>query len=117
MENGCDIPPSGLREAVRFNTERGSSGIEFRRGQLVKLEVKARRLIQWLNQMREGLNVEGYETRASVHVPLLGPLFGDRKMGGGDWRDQFSAGLPTIGDPAEPGVYPRISEVSEPIWR
>ena len=38
-------------------------------------------------------------------------------MGGEQWRDQFVNGSPTLGDLAEPGVYPASPEAAEDISR
>ena len=115
LENGFRILPRDTQEASGVIIERGSPRIvDFRKVQLTKLELKARRLSRKLRKIRGGLGVNRFDPRALLHAPLLREPAQTHDTGGADWCDQFVRGFSMLGDLAELGVFTSNYNVAEP---
>ena len=91
--------------------------MEFLKNRLLKLQDRDRLLMRELNEIRDGVAFDHFDTRARLHVPLLEELSSVHGMGGKSWRKQFIHGLATLGDLAEPGFYPVSPGIAARISR
>ena len=109
--------PQDARDALSFIAGDKSANIStFRRGEDVKLESAARRLLLELQKIRTSPSSERRETRAKLSTLLPEGLLKLRDMGGAYWCDQFINDLPKRGVLAELGKYPcPLKKVPNPI--
>ena len=91
--------------------------MEFRETRLLRLQGRDRFLMRKLNEIRDGIAIDHFDTKARLCVPLLEELSSVHDMVGKSWRKQFINGLATLGDLADPGVYPVSSGIAARISR
>ena len=83
MTNGSHILPQNVQRAISFKSERRSPQIlDFRKGQLDKLEPRARHLPPEPREIRKKLKSDRREARARSHIPLIKELLRNHDIGG-----------------------------------
>ena len=98
VANGINALPGGVKEAVRFTTERGAPQIkEHWEEQLGRLDLRAQLLMPRPWVIRGNFKLDQDGARARLRILLSEEFLDKHGMGRRAWREQFIAGSPRLG--------------------
>ena len=96
-----------VEEAARFTSKNGPQFLRvFWKKQVADLRLKAAQCWEETEKWRRSQSDTQTAVQGGLNLPLLAHMMYLLKMGGQGWAPQSPNGLPIVGTPAEPGVYP-----------